>query len=214
MIIAAARSHGKLCITATQMLDSMERSPRPTRAETTDVANAILDGTDAVMLSGETAIGQYPIEAVGMMDSIAREVEASVFFKSTRLEKLPDLPGPAGIIVKTACFAASEKARPLVVFTWSGRTALWIAKARPRGPIYALTPQATVADQLALGWGITPIVVPIVQTTDDMVRIGERVLIDGGHVKRGEEIVIVAGRAPKEGTTNVLKIHAAGIDDD
>ena len=155
-IIAAAQACGKLCITATQMLDSMERNPRPTRAETTDVANAILDGTDAVMLSGETAVGNYPIEAVGIMDQIAREVESSMFFKSTQLDALPELEGPAGIIVKTACYAASERARPLVVFTWSGRTALWISKARPRAPIYALSPQATVVDRLALGWGTGP----------------------------------------------------------
>jgi pyruvate kinase len=212
-IIAAARSHGKLCITATQMLDSMERNPRPTRAETTDVANAILDGTDAVMLSGETAVGRYPTEAVRMMDAIAREVEASVFFRSTRLEKLPRLPGPAGMIVKSACYAASENARPLVVFTWSGRTALWVSKARPMSPIFAMTPQPQVADQLAMAWGVTPVVVPMVQTTDDMVRVGERALLDLGLIKRGDEIVILAGKAPREGTTNVLKIHLVGSDD-
>ncbi len=212
-IIAAARAHGKLCITATQMLDSMERNPRPTRAETTDVANAILDGTDAVMLSGETAVGRYPIEAVQMMDAIAREVEASPFFRSTDLDALPELPGPAGVIVRTACFASADRGQPLVVFTWSGNTALWVSKARPRAPIFAMTPQPQIADRLALAWGVTPILVPKVGTTDDMIRVGEEALMRGGHVVPGEEIVIVAGRAPQQGTTNVLKIHSAGAID-
>lgn len=212
-IIASARAHGKLCITATQMLDSMERNPRPTRAETTDVANAILDGTDAVMLSGETAVGKYPIEAVRMMDNIAREVEASPFFASTQLDLLKPLPGPAGVIVRTACYASAEEEQPLVIFTWSGNTARWVSKARPRSPIYAMTPQAQVADRLAAAWGVTPVLVPKVGTTDDMIRVGEEALFKGGHIEPGEEIVIVAGRAPQEGTTNVLKIHRAGARD-
>ena len=195
------------------MLDSMERNPRPTRAETTDVANAILDGTDAVMLSGETAMGKYPTEAVGMMDAIARTVEASPFFKVTDLDKLPSLPGPAGTIVRSACYAASEATRPLVVFSWSGRTARWISKARPTSPIYALTPQPQVADQLAMAWGVTPVLVPMVRSTDDMVRTGEQALLDRNLVKPGDEIVIVAGRAPQEGTTNFLKIHTVGAEE-
>ena len=212
-IIAAARAHGRLCITATKMLDSMERNPRPTRAETTDVANAILDGTDAVMLSGETAVGQYPIEAVKMMDCIAREVEASPFFRPTSIDVLPELDGPRGIILRAACWAAIEQPRPLVVFTWSGSTALYVSKVRPRGPIYALTPQPQVADRLSLAWGVTPIVVPKVQNTDEMVATGEAALFSGGHIHSGDEIVLLAGRAPRSGATNVLKIHHAGEDD-
>ncbi|NCG19826.1 MAG: pyruvate kinase [Rhodobacterales bacterium] len=212
-IIAAARRHGKLCITATQMLDSMERNPRPTRAETTDVANAILDGTDAVMLSGETAVGDYPVEAVQMMDRIAREVESSKFFHTTPAEDLPVLAGPAGIVMRAGVYAASEQARPLVIFTWSGATARYASKARPRGPIFGMTPNPQVADRLCLAWGVTPVLVPRVQTTDDMVRVGEEALFAGGHIQRGEEIVILAGKAPAAGTTNVLKIHSAGLDD-
>src|SRR5690606_13459714 len=105
VIIDAAHRHGALCITATQMLDSMERNPRPTRAETTDVANAILDGTDAVMLSGETATGRYPLEAVRMMDSIAREVENSRFFRPTPVDQMPRMEGTSGIVARSAVFA-------------------------------------------------------------------------------------------------------------
>lgn len=212
-IIEAAHRHGALCITATQMLDSMERNPRPTRAETTDVANAILDGTDAVMLSGETSIGQFPIEAVQMMDRIAREVEGSRFFKQVPIEKLPDLPGPAGIVARSACYAANEGARALVIFTWSGMTARYASKARPQGPIYALTPNPNVADGLALTWGVTPVLMKHIVGTDEMITAGEQRLLSLGLLKDGEEIVILAGRTPNKGTTNLMKIHRAGHHD-
>ncbi len=208
-IIAAAQQRGRLCITATQMLDSMERNPRPTRAETTDVANAILDGTDAVMLSGETSVGRYPIESVRMMDSIAREVEGSQFFQSVPLDQMPRFEGSSGLVVRSACYAASEKARPLVVFSWSGATARQASKARPRGPLFALTSNPRTADQLSLAWGVIPIVVPPVDSTDELIRVGERVLVEGGHVQRGEEIVILAGNTPRRETANLMKIHQA-----
>ncbi len=213
MIIEAAHRHGALCITATQMLDSMERNPRPTRAETTDVANAILDGTDAVMLSGETAVGDWPVEAVKMMDSIAREVEGSRFFKSVPLDQLPPLPGSAGIVARAAVYAATEKARPLVIFTWSGLTALYAGKARPRGPIFALTPQTHVADRLALAWGVIPVVIAQHHNVEELIDTGERVLLSRGHVEAGEEIVILAGRSPTKGSANLMKIHLAGAGD-
>jgi pyruvate kinase len=212
-IIQAAHRAGALCITATQMLDSMERNPRPTRAETTDVANAILDGTDAVMLSGETSIGEFPIEAVSMMDKIAREVEGSQFFRTTPLDELPPLPGTTGIVARAACYAATEQARPLLAFTWTGVTARFAAKARPRGPVFALTPNPRVADQLALAWGVKPVVVPPVDSTDDLISVGERTLLERGLIKQNEEIVILAGRAPHRGATNLMKIHRAGSDD-
>lgn len=211
-IIEAAHRHGKLCITATQMLDSMERSPRPTRAETTDVANAILDGTDAVMLSGETAVGRYPMEAVRMMDSIAREVEDSRFFLSTPLDKLPALPGPSGVVARSAVYAATEAARPLVIYTWSGLTAFYAGKARCRGPIYALTPYQQVADRLALAWGVTPVVIAKHTNLEEMIYTGEQVLLERGDVEPGEEIVILAGSSPSAGSANLMKIHEAGAD--
>jgi pyruvate kinase len=209
-ILEAALTAGKLAITATQMLDSMERNPRPTRAETTDVANAILDGTDAVMLSGETSVGRFPIEAVRMMDKISREVEGSRYFRPTPIEAMPRFDGASGLVVRSACYAASEKARPLVVFSWTGSTARQASKARPRGPLFALTSNPRTADQLCLAWGVTPIVVPPVDSTDELIRVGERVLLDGGLIQRGEEIVILAGNTPSRETANLMKIHTAG----
>jgi len=209
-ILQAAYRAGKLSITATQMLDSMERNPRPTRAETTDVANAILDGTDAVMLSGETAVGRFPVQAVQMMDRISREVEGSSFFGSRTLEEAPAFPGTSGLVVRSACLASSEQGRPLVVFSWTGTTARQASKTRPRGPLFALTSNPRTADQLSLAWGVTPIVVPPVGTTDDMIRIGEQALLEAGRIRRGEEIVILAGQTPMRETANLMKIHQAG----
>jgi pyruvate kinase len=212
-IIEAARRKARLCITATQMLDSMERNPRPTRAESTDVANAILDGTDAVMLSGETAVGKFPVDAVRTMDRIARLVEASPFFKPTRISELPDIEGHTGLIIQSACFAVALKPRPVVVFTSTGRSALLMSKARPAAPIFALTPNAQVADQLSLAWGVSPVLIQAIKDTDDLIAHGEQMLIAQGHVKRGDEILIVAGRAGLNGSTNLMKIHRAGAED-
>lgn len=209
-IIDAAHRHGALCITATQMLDSMERNPRPTRAETTDVANAILDRTDAVMLSGETAVGSYPIEAVRMMDSIAREVEDSRFFRPTPLDEFPPLPGPSGIVARAGMYAAAEGTRPLLIFTDSGTTAYYAAKARPRGPIFALTAHPEVADKLALAWGVTPVVTSAHLNVNQLIAAGEKVLLERGDIEPGEEIVIIAGQHRQDEVANLLKIHLAG----
>ncbi|MCB9688534.1 MAG: pyruvate kinase [Alphaproteobacteria bacterium] len=212
-ILSAAQKAGRLAITATQMLDSMERNPRPTRAETTDVANAILDGTDAVMLSGETSVGRYPVEAVQMMDKISREVEGSAFFRSTPIDAMPvTTDSSTGIVVRAACYAASEKARPLVVFSWTGATARQASKARPRGPLFALTNNPRTADQLSLAWGVVPILVPPVDSTDELIHVGERVLVEQGLIQRGEEIVILAGKAPSREAANLVKIHLVGED--
>jgi pyruvate kinase len=209
-IIETAFRAGATVITATQMLDSMERNPRPTRAETTDIANAILDGTDAVMLSGETSTGKYPIEAVRTMDRIARDVEASRFFRATPSENLPKNDGPGPAIWTAACVAARERHRPLVVFTWSGESARFVSKARLHAPVFALTPHQQVVDQLAMVWGVTPIRVPPVRTTDDLIATGEQVLLQRGLVQKGEEMVIVTGETPLKGATNMMKIARAG----
>lgn len=206
-LIHAANKAGALVITATQMLDSMERNPRPTRAEATDVANAILDGTDAVMLSGETAAGLYPLRAVRVMDGIAREVERSPFLKPTPEEDLPLAAGPAATLVRAACYAASEVPRPLVVFTWSGSTAISASKSRPRGPIYALTVEHRICDRLALAWGVTPLRVPEVRSTDELIDIGEKVLLERGYIEPGAEIVVLTGDSPLKGAANTLKIY-------
>ncbi len=209
-LLRAANAAGVLAITATQMLDSMERNPRPTRAETTDVANAILDGTDAIMLSGETAIGQHPLAAVEVMDRIAQEVERSPWFRPPSEEELPLSAGPSQTVVRAACLASSETGRPLVVFTSSGHSAIQVSKYRPKGGIYALTPTATVFDRLALAWGITPILIPVVRTTDGMITVGEKALMEGGYLNRGDEVVLLAGSALARGATDMMKIHTLG----
>ena len=210
-IISKAFQRGKLVITATQMLDSMERNPRPTRAETTDVANAIIDGTDAVMLSGETSIGMYPIESVRMMDTIARSVEASPWFSQPDPGSLPAFDGLDDAMIRAAAFTLSEHPElPLVVFTWSGQAALKASKIRPQQPIFALSPDPRVVDRLKLPWGITPLVVPPVRSTDDLISAGDQVLLDAGHVKRGDQVLVLAGRSPMVAAMRLLKLRRIG----
>jgi pyruvate kinase len=188
----------------------MERNPRPTRAETTDVANAILDGTDAIMLSGETATGRYPLRAVETMDRIAREVESSRWMRPP-LEEVSVLAGPQQTVVRSACYAVREIQRPLIVFTWSGATALLASKSRPPGPILAMTPNQTTLDRLALAWGVTPVLAPTFASTDELIAVGEQVLLDAGLVQRGQEVVVLAGNTPMKGATNTMKVYAVGF---
>ena len=206
-LINAANKVGKPVITATQMLDSMERNPRPTRAETTDVANAILDGTDAVMLSGETSVGEYPFEAVAVMDRIARDVERSRFLRQRDVAAIDALSGPANTVARCACLAVEENDRPLVVFTWSGRSAVLASKARMRAPIFALTPDERVCDRLSLVWGITAVHLPVFETTDDMIAAGEKALLKQNLLARGTEVVVLAGNTPMRGATNLMKVE-------
>ena len=210
-IIDAAVKRGALVITATQMLDSMERNPRPTRAETTDVANAILDGTDAVMLSGETSVGAFPVQAVRTMDRIAREVEASPWFRVPKPDDLPEFDGLDDAMIRAAAYTLNQHPElPLVVFTWSGTAAFRASKIRPRGPIYALTPDAQVVDRLKLAWGITPMQVPPVRTTDDLILAGEQVLLDKGLLEQGEQYLVLAGRSPMRAAMHLLKMQRVG----
>lgn len=210
-IIDAARRKGALVITATQMLDSMERNPRPTRAETTDVANAILDGTDAVMLSGETSVGAFPVQAVQTMDRIAQEVERSPWFKPTEPEDLPVFDGVDDAMIRAAAFTLQQHpGLPLVVYTWSGQAALKASKIRPRQPIYALSPDAQVVDRLKLAWGITPLVVPPVRNTDDLIAAGEAILLERGFVEVGQEYLVLAGRSPMRAAMHLLKLVRVG----
>lgn len=210
-IINSAMRRGALVITATQMLDSMERNPRPTRAETTDVANAILDGTDAVMLSGETSIGAFPIESVRTMDNIAERVEASRWFSSTPPDQLPDFDGMDSAMIRAAAHTLADHPElPLVVYTWSGQAAFRASKIRPRGPIFALTPNPTVVDQLQLAWGITPLQVPAVQNTDDLIAAGEQVLVERGYLSPGQNYLVLAGRSPMRAAMHLLKLVRVG----
>ena len=206
-LIQSANRAGVPVITATQMLDSMERNPRPTRAETTDVANAILDGTDAVMLSGETSIGKFPTEAVRVMKRIAAEVENSRFAKSRDVGRVEALAGPDFAVARAACRAVQELGKPLVIFTWSGRTAVLASKARLSVPIFALTPDEKVCDQLSLVRGVTAVKLPVFQNTDELIQAGERVLIDQGHLPEGSEVVVLAGNGPLRGAANLMKLE-------
>lgn len=206
-LIKAANKAGRPVITATQMLDSMERNPRPTRAETTDVANAIVDGTDAVMLSGETSVGEHPFEAVRVMDRIACDVEKSRFLEPQDLREIDALAGPTNTVARCAAQAVQEGGRPLVIFTWSGRSAILASKARMRAPIYALTADTRVADMLALVWGVTALPMPVFETTDEMIAAGETVLMNAGVLEAGTEVVVLAGNTPMRGATNLMKIE-------
>jgi pyruvate kinase len=205
-LIRDANRVGVLVITATQMLDSMQREPRPTRAEVTDVANAILDGTDAVMLSGETAVGEHPAEAVRVMDRIAREVEASEFLRPPPIEDLPFPSGLEGTIARATCLAARELRRAVAVYTRSGASAIILSKSRPRTPVFALTPEEGTADRLALAWGVTPVRIPETQSVDAMLQAGEAELLRLGLVRPGEEVIFMGGQAPDRAASNFLKV--------
>lgn len=205
-IIAACNRVGKPVITATQMLESMIHHPRPTRAETSDVANAILDGTDAIMLSGETASGRFPVEAVRTMVKIALDVERvspprKVSSVSPAMERISDA------VAFSACTAAeSLKARALVVFTQSGSTAALMAKFRPHLPIIALTPDPAIQRRLSLYRGVRTYPIGRMRDTDEQIDSVERILLDRGFVP-GDIVVITMGvPLGSRGSTNLMKV--------
>lgn len=209
-IVECARRNAKPVIVATQMLESMINAPRPTRAEASDVANAVLDGADAVMLSGETSVGMYPIEAVRTMARIVETVEDHGLDKVAHIDWEPRTKG--GVITKAATEVAERMdARFLVAFTQSGDSARRLARYRSRVPLLAFTPVPEVSNQLALTWGIKTFVVPTVHHTDEMVKQVDRALLDSGMIDKGELVVIVAGSPPGiPGSTNALRVHRIG----
>ena len=208
-IIMRARRLGKFVITATQMLESMMDRPYPTRAEVSDIANAIYDGTDAVMLSGETAAGKYPLEAAQMMKRIATEAELSVHFR-----ELPRRENPAlADVVADAAYRAAQavNAQAIVVFTATGPTARLVSRFRPPVPIYAFTPNDTTARQLQVSFGVRPVIAPDTSSTDEMLQQLDRMLIQNGCLKKGAMVVFVAGQPiGRPGTTNLMKLHRVG----
>jgi len=207
-IIHAANERGRVVITATQMLESMVVRPRPTRAEATDVANAILDGTDAVMLSAETAVGKYPVESVATMARIAEHTETRLGPRRRRSE-LATVEGAviARAVTRAACRAAEQlDARYVVAFTESGATARLVSYCRPGSRILAFTPQERVYRQLALTWGVTPFTAPHYDTTDEMLVSGMNALSEQGIVESGDIAVVVCGTATLEGATNMIKV--------
>ncbi len=204
---------GKPVITATQMLESMVQSPTPTRAEVSDVANAIFDGTDAVMLSAETAVGAYPVEAVRVMDRVARRVEASAEYaeKLRFLRPEPLHTTPDSIALASVDVAESLPARVIAVFTASGRSVAHVARFRPAVPVAALTPSERVCRQLALVSGVYPRLAPDPKDTDDMVRLAMERVRSLGVAEPGDRVVITAG-VPfgVSGTTNMLRVERLG----
>jgi len=208
-IIAKCNRASKPVVTATQMLESMVASPRPTRAEATDVANAILDGTDAVMLSTETALGAYPTEAVRTMAEIAREVEQHYPHASLRDRRLENMaPTIASSIAEAATRASSELKIPYIVTgTTTGNTAHHIAAFRPRARIVALTPEPRVARRLALLWGTESLLIDQYASIDVLLYMTERQMVREGLVRSGDLIAFTTGMPVGSGGTNVLKIH-------
>jgi pyruvate kinase len=205
-IIHKCNTLGKPVITATQMLLHMVDNPRPTRAEATDVANAILDGTDAVMLSEETAAGKYPAEAVMMMDRIARSAEVSL--DELKFENIPIETSTGDAITRASYFIAKEiRAAAIITPTWSGSTACLVSRFRPRQPILAMTPNEATLDFLSLCWGVIAVSVPPSDTMDDMIRLSMDAARRAGHLATGQQVIITGG-APLgvAGKTNFIKV--------
>jgi pyruvate kinase len=206
-IIRRARDFRIPVITATQMLESMTENPRPTRAEASDVANAIFDGSDALMLSGETAVGRYPFESVAMMDRIIREAEASMV----------DQPRPMPLgellinetIAEAICHAAEElNMKVIAVFTETGGSARLVSKYRPRAPIVAFSPNQETRRRISLLWGVLPRTIAPVKDVDQLTKIAERRLLEEKLVGRGDVVGIIAGTPiGTRGTTNLMRLH-------
>lgn len=208
--ITLAREEAKPVIVATQMLDSMITNSRPTRAEATDCANAVLDGADALMLSGETSVGSYPIEAVKTMARIIEKTETDALHLIPALLHNPRTKG--GAITKAATEVGQViGAKVLATFTKSGDSARRMSRLRSNIPVVALTPDETTYRQLALSWGVEPFITPLVKTTDEMVKQVDAILIEEKRVTKGEAIMIVAGSPPGiPGSTNAMRVHIIG----
>ena len=211
--IHQCQNAGKISITATQMLDSMIRNPRPTRAEVSDVANAIFDGTSAVMLSGETAAGKYPLESLEMMVEIARRTEGSIdYWKNLQNSRYTMLSSVANAISHATCTTAMDlNAKAIITITHAGRTARLISRFRPACPVVATTVFPRVQRQLNLSWGICPILVDEVQTTDEMFDVGLSAAKNCGFLFDGD-IIVMTGGTPvgMSGTTNTIKVQTIG----
>ncbi|MGB9802198.1 pyruvate kinase [Desulfofundulus sp.] len=212
-IIEKCNLAGKPVITATQMLESMIHNPRPTRAEASDVANAILDGTDAIMLSGETAAGHYPVEAVKTMARIASRVERALPYEEILQRRGRVLARTVTDAISHAtCTTAQDlEAAAIITSTETGYTAKMVSKYRPRAPIIAVTPAARVLRKLALVWGVQPLLVGRTTDTDNMIASAIEVSLAADLIKPGELVVITAGvPVGVHGTTNLLKVHTVG----
>jgi pyruvate kinase len=210
LCVELARDMAKPVIVATQMLDSMITNSRPTRAEATDCANAVLDGADALMLSGETSIGEFPIEALETMARIIQKTEEGGLDRIRPIKTAPRTKG--GAITKAATeVGAIIDAKYLVAFTQSGDSARRMSRLRSPIPILAMTPEPGTFNRLALSWGVESMLTPVVGATDEMVKIVDSVLIDSGRAHIGDNVIIVAGSPPGiPGSTNAMRVHRVG----
>ena len=213
-IIATANRCGKLVITATQMLDSMIHNPRPTRAEASDVANAILDGTDAVMLSGETAVGQYPLATVEMMNLITCQAETHMAeWGHWSGPDKPEWENDDSFFMTLAAreLAQDRNVAAIATFTISGRTAVLLSKVRPGVPILAFTPHPETYSRLGMYWGVTPYIVPHASTIKAMLAAVEKAILAGGSIKAGQQVVLVCGYPVDQvRPTNLALLHTIG----
>nr|WP_206172988.1 pyruvate kinase [Acidilutibacter cellobiosedens] len=212
-IIRKCNLVGKPVITATQMLDSMIRNPRPTRAEATDVANAILDGTDAIMLSGETASGKYPIAAVKTMRRIAERIESSLDYRQLfKVKSMRNEITSTNAISRATCATAEDLgASAIITATSSGYTARAVSKFRPKAPIIAATPSEKIMRKLSLIWGVYPVLSLRSVSTDEVIDLSIHCALKKGYIKEGDLIIITAGiPAGVPGSTNLIKVHTVG----
>lgn len=212
-IIEMANRKAKLVITATQMLDSMIHNPRPTRAEASDVANAILDGTDAVMLSGETASGEYPIESVKVMAAIILEAEKNMhrWGKFSPFKQINNEDDAMALSLAARELANEQNVSAVAVFTQSGRSAILQSKARPNVPILAFTPHQDTYQRLGLYWGVIPFLVPFSNTLKDMITHVEEILFEYTDIKQGQKVIIVSGfPIGAMRATNLALLHTVG----
>jgi pyruvate kinase len=212
-IIDRSFSFGKPIVTATQMLDSMIVNPRPTRAEISDVANAIYDGTSAIMLSGETAAGAYPVEALKTMSAIAERTEQEGFhLRSRQMDSNPGKISVSDATAHAACLTARDvNAAAIVTVSESGTTARLLSKYRPQQPIIACVMREQVQRQLSLSWGITPLMMSLAHSTDELIEMSTALAKENGYLHNGELAVVTAGvPVGVSGTTNMIKIHMVG----
>jgi len=217
MLIDRCNRAGKPVITATQMLESMINYPRPTRAEASDVANAIFDGTDAVMLSGETAVGDYPVQAVKVMSDIALRTEKEIFSKKSSFQRKELSPSFCSIS-EAVCFSASKitallKLRFIIGFTLSGKTAMLMSKYRPPLPIIALSPREEVLRRLSVNWGVYSEYIKEVNTAEKLIGESEKILVQKGFCREGDVVLLIGGVPVMAGQpTNMMKVHTISLE--
>lgn len=213
-IIHKSVHKNKPVITATQMLETMTNHPVPTRAEASDVANAIYDGTDAVMLSGETAIGKYPVKAVQMMARIAAEAENSPFL-NYNLRHQKDSQGlvPHAVAQASVNILHELNAKAIFAFSVSGKTSKLISRQRPFAPIFSFSPSLKIYNRMSLVWGVVPLLIPEFKNTKRIIEAGENIMMQNKFIAKNDLVIIVTGLVLKSGSTNIIKIHRVGQED-